>query len=235
MLWDFEKRRKEMVEYQLRLRDITDERVLAAMEKIPRHLFLPVEFWLRAYDDAPVPIGEGQTMSQPYMVAFMTQALRLKKEDKVLEIGTGSGYQTAVLAEIVDKVYTVEVRPYLAARAKEILEELGYALKIIFRISNGHWGYEEAAPYDAILVTAAAPNIPPALIDQLAEFISYQAIDESAELAKIRGTYPTFKGSGWSKGFVPFDTLDIDETDRKVKLAVNRTQRLAWDKLRTKV
>ncbi|HHT9119197.1 MAG TPA: protein-L-isoaspartate(D-aspartate) O-methyltransferase [Candidatus Hypogeohydataceae bacterium YC41] len=169
VLWDFEKRRKEMVEYQLRLRDITDERVLAAMEKIPRHLFLPVEFWLRAYDDAPVPIGEGQTMSQPYMVAFMTQALRLKKEDKVLEIGTGSGYQTAVLAEIVDKVYTVEVRPYLAARAKEILEELGYALKIIFRISNGHWGYEEAAPYDAILVTAAAPNIPPALIDQLAD------------------------------------------------------------------
>lgn len=169
MLWDFEKRRKEMVEYQLRLRDITDERVLAAMEKIPRHLFLPVEFWLKAYDDAPVPIGEGQTISQPYMVACMTQALLLKKEDKVLEIGTGSGYQTAVLAEIVDKVYTVEIRPYLAKRAVEILEELGYAPKVVFHISNGHCGYEETAPYDAIVVTAAAQSIPPALIEQLAD------------------------------------------------------------------
>ncbi len=169
MLWDFEKRRREMVDYQLRLRDITDERVLAAMEKIPRHLFLPVEFWLRAYDDCPVPIGEGQTISQPYMVACMTQALQLKKEDKVLEIGTGSGYQTAVLAEIVDKVYTVEIRPYLAKRAREILEELGYASKVVFHISNGHCGYEGAAPYNAILVTAAAQSIPPALIDQLAD------------------------------------------------------------------
>jgi protein-L-isoaspartate(D-aspartate) O-methyltransferase len=169
MLWDFEKRRKEMVDYQLRLRDITDERVLAAMEKIPRHLFLPVEFWLRAYDDAPVPIGEGQTMSQPYMVACMTQALLLKREDKVLEIGTGSGYQTAVLAEIVDKVYTVEIRSNLAKRAREILEELGYANKVVFHIANGHSGYEEASPYDAILVTAAAQSIPPALIDQLAD------------------------------------------------------------------
>lgn len=169
MLWDFEKRRKEMVAYQLRMRDITDERVLAAMEKIPRHLFLPVEFWLRAYDDAPVPIGEGQTMSQPYMVACMTQALLLKKEDKVLEIGTGSGYQTAVLAEMVDKVYSVEIRSYLANRAREMLEELGYAPKVTFLISDGQSGYKEAAPYNAILVTAAAGSIPPALLEQLAD------------------------------------------------------------------
>jgi protein-L-isoaspartate(D-aspartate) O-methyltransferase len=169
VLWDFEKRRKEMVDYQLRLRDITDERVLSAMEKIPRHLFLPVEFWLRAYDDAPVPIGEGQTMSQPYMVACMTQALQLKREDRVLEIGTGSGYQTAVLAEIVDKVYTVEIRPYLAKRAREILEELGYASRVVFHTANGHMGYKEEAPYNAILVTAAARSIPMDLIDQLTD------------------------------------------------------------------
>ncbi|HHT9132466.1 MAG TPA: protein-L-isoaspartate(D-aspartate) O-methyltransferase [Candidatus Tripitaka californicus] len=169
MLWDFEKRRKEMVEYQLRLRDIIDERVLRAMEKIPRHLFLPVEFWLRAYDDAPVPIGEGQTMSQPYMVACMTQASLLKKEDRVLEVGTGSGYQTAVLAEIVDKVHTVEIRPHLAKRAREILEELGYAPRVAFHVANGQYGYEEAAPYNAILVTAAAQSIPPALTEQLAD------------------------------------------------------------------
>ncbi len=168
-LWDFEKRRKEMVEYQLRLRGIADERVLRAMEKIPRHLFMPVEYWWRAYDDAPAPIGEGQTISQPYMVACMTEALQLKKEDRVLEIGTGSGYQTAVLAEIVDKVYTVEIRPLLAKRAKETLEELGYESKVVFHVCNGQLGHKESSPYDAILVTAAARSIPPTLVEQLAD------------------------------------------------------------------
>ena len=168
-MMDLTHRRKEMVRTQLLMRDITDERVLQAMEKIPRHLFLPVELWNRAYEDGPVPIGEGQTMSQPYMVACMTQALQLKKEDKVLEIGTGSGYQTAVLAEIVDKVYTLEISPNLSQRAGYVLEELGYSKKIVFHIGNGHLGYEEEAPFDAILVTAAASNVPPSLVTQLGE------------------------------------------------------------------
>lgn len=168
-LMDFELRREEMVRTQLRARDITDVRVLRAMEKVPRHLFMPVELWYRAYDDAPAPIEEGQTISQPYMVACMTQELLLRETDKVLEIGTGSGYQTAILAEIVDHVYTVEIRPKLLERARGILEELGYGHKITFHLGNGHVGYEEKAPYDAIIVTAAAESVPPALVSQLAE------------------------------------------------------------------
>ncbi|MFQ5863467.1 MAG: protein-L-isoaspartate(D-aspartate) O-methyltransferase [Candidatus Brocadiales bacterium] len=166
---DFEIRRKEMVKTQLRMRDITDERVLQAMEKVPRHLFMPVEMWSRAYDDAPAPIGDGQTISQPYMVACMTQALQLRKTDRALEIGTGSGYQTAILAEIVDKVYTVEIRPALLERARDILVELGYGDRITFHAGNGHIGYEEEAPYNAIIVTAAADNVPPALVAQLSD------------------------------------------------------------------
>ncbi|MEE9584680.1 MAG: protein-L-isoaspartate(D-aspartate) O-methyltransferase [Candidatus Brocadiales bacterium] len=168
-LIDFDTRRKEMVWIQLRRRDITDERVLAAMEKVPRHLFMPVELWDRAYDDAPAPIGEAQTISQPYMVACMTQALHLKRTDRVLEIGTGSGYQTAVLAEMVDHVYTVEIRPTLLERARGVLEELGYSHKITFRVGNGHTGCKEGAPYDAIIVTAAADCVPPALVTQLTD------------------------------------------------------------------
>ena len=166
---DFETRRKEMVRVQLRGRDITDRQVLRAMEEVPRHLFMPVEMWNKAYDDAPAPIGEAQTISQPYMVACMTQALQLEKTDRVLEIGTGSGYQTAILAEIVDYVYTVEIRPRLLDRARGILEELGYGHKITFRVGNGHIGYEEEAPYDAIIATAAADSVPPALVTQLAD------------------------------------------------------------------
>jgi len=166
---DFETRRKEMVRVQLRGRDITDRQVLMAVEKVPRLLFMPVEMWNKAYDDAPAPIGEAQTISQPYMVACMTQALQLGKTDRVLEIGTGSGYQTAILAEIVDYVYTVEIRPRLLDRARGILEELGYGHEITFRVGNGHIGYEEEAPYDAIIVTAAADSVPPALVTQLAD------------------------------------------------------------------
>ena len=166
---DFETKRMEMVRTQLRGRDIVDERVLKAMEKVPRHLFMPVDVWSRAYDDMPAPIGEAQTISQPYMVACMTQALQLRRSDRVLEIGTGSGYQTAILAEMVDNVYTVEIRPVLLERARDTLEELGYGHRITFRVSDGHTGYKEEAPYDAIIVTAAADNIPPALVTQLAD------------------------------------------------------------------
>ncbi|MFQ5957045.1 MAG: protein-L-isoaspartate(D-aspartate) O-methyltransferase [Candidatus Brocadiales bacterium] len=166
---DFETRRKDMVRTQLLSRGITDERVLQAMEKVPRHLFMPVEMWYRAYDDCPAPIGEAQTISQPYMVACMTQAMQLKKTDRVLEIGTGSGYQTGILAEIVDNVYTVEIRPALLDKARGILEELGYGHKITFHVGNGHIGYEAQAPYDAIIVTAAADSVPPALVTQLSD------------------------------------------------------------------
>ncbi len=166
---DFEERRKQMVRTQLMTRGITDGRVLKAMERVPRHLFMPVEMWDRAYDDGPAPIGEGQTISQPYMVACMTEALQPKETDRVLEIGTGSGYQTAILAEIVGHVYTVEIRPTLLHRARGILEELGYGHKITFHIGNGHVGYEEEAPYDAIIVTAAADSVPPSLVTQLSD------------------------------------------------------------------
>ncbi len=169
VLTDFETRRLDMVWAQLRGRDITDSRVLKAMEKVPRHLFMPVEMWSRAYDDMPLPIGEGQTISQPYMVACMTQALRLRVTDRVLEIGTGSGYQTAVLAEVVDRLYTVEIRSVLLERARAVLEELGYGNKITFHAGNGHLGYEEESPYDAIIVTAAADSVPSALVAQLAD------------------------------------------------------------------
>ncbi len=168
-LTDFETRRMEMVGAQLLKRDITDERVLAAMGKVPRHLFMPVELWGRAYDDAPAPIGEAQTISQPYMVACMTQALQLRATDRVLEIGTGSGYQTAVLAEVTDHVYTVEIRSALFERAREILEELDYTHKITFHVGDGYAGYKKEAPYDGIIVTAAAENVPQELVKQLAE------------------------------------------------------------------
>ncbi|MBI4007890.1 MAG: protein-L-isoaspartate(D-aspartate) O-methyltransferase [Planctomycetes bacterium] len=166
---NFSEARKAMVEDQLRLRDITDERVLAAMEKVPRHRFLPIELWDRAYDDTPLPIGDGQTVSQPYMVAFMTQALMLKENDKVLEVGTGSGYQAAVLAEIIEHVYTIEVRPNISRKARKILDELGYSEKITMLIGDGSRGLKEEAPYDGIIVTAAYTIIPTPLLDQLAE------------------------------------------------------------------
>ncbi len=165
----YDEKRKQMVQKQLISRGIVDEKVLRAMGKIPRHRFLPVELWDRAYEDAPVPIEAGQTISQPYMVAYMIQALSLKREDKILEIGTGSGYQTAVLAEMLEKIYTIEVRPQLAKKAMRILNELGYGDKVKFYISNGSLGYEDEAPFDSIIVTAATFNIPEPLIEQLAE------------------------------------------------------------------
>jgi protein-L-isoaspartate(D-aspartate) O-methyltransferase len=158
--------RRRMVAEQLRSRDIVDERVLAAMGKVPRHLFVPEAYAAMAYEDTPLPIGEGQTISQPYIVALMTQEIRPKASDRVLEIGTGSGYQAAVLAELVGEVYTIELIGELGRRAAALLTRLDYA-NVRCRIGNGYLGWPEAAPFDAILVTAAADSIPPRLVDQL--------------------------------------------------------------------
>jgi protein-L-isoaspartate(D-aspartate) O-methyltransferase len=164
---DFARLRHRMVEDQLRARRVTDERVLMAMEKIPRHLFVPRSRRQIAYDDGPLPIGLGQTISQPYMVARMTELLHLSPADRVLEIGTGSGYQAAVLAELAGQVWTVERHPDLARCAERLLLELGYD-KVRVIAGDGTLGFAEAAPYDAIVVTAAAPHVPENLRRQLA-------------------------------------------------------------------
>lgn len=162
----FAEKRRMMVETQIKARGVTDERVLAAMEKVPRHLFVPPQYLDEAYDDHPLPIGYGQTISQPYIVAYMTELLRLKPGDKVLEIGTGSGYQAAILAEITDEVYTVEIIPELARSAEERLRRLGYG-KVKVLNADGYYGWEEHAPYDAIIVTCAPDHIPQPLVQQL--------------------------------------------------------------------
>ncbi|HMK31956.1 MAG TPA: protein-L-isoaspartate(D-aspartate) O-methyltransferase [Terriglobales bacterium] len=160
--------RAAMVQLQLRQRGIRDERVLEAMLRVPRHLFVPPEFGREAYADTPVPIGEGQTISQPFIIAYMLQALALTAQDRVLEIGTGSGYQTALLGELVSEVYSVERYATLLQRARAALDRLGYR-NIVLIQSDGSEGYSAAAPYDAITVGAAAPEIPPALFQQLRE------------------------------------------------------------------
>lgn len=165
---DYDILRKQMVEQQLVTRDITDERVLSAMLKVPRHLFVSEDQRSEAYNDYPLPIGYGQTISQPYMVAIMTQLLRLTGKEKVLEIGTGSGYQTAILAELADKVYTVEIIEELSMSAQHLLRELGYK-NIEFKIGDGYLGWKEFAPYDVIIVTCGPEDIPQPLIDQLAD------------------------------------------------------------------
>ncbi|MDI6697912.1 MAG: protein-L-isoaspartate(D-aspartate) O-methyltransferase [Candidatus Saccharicenans sp.] len=162
----YDRERKDMVDFQIRRRGVSDRKVLKAMLKVPRHLFVPEQMRELAYGDEPLPIGEGQTISQPYIVAYMTEALRLRGREKMLEIGTGSGYQTAILAEIAREVYTVELIPELSARARGLLEKLGYR-NINFRVGDGTLGWPEHAPYDAILVSAAPASVPPALIDQL--------------------------------------------------------------------
>ncbi len=162
------KKRHEMVEYQIKARGIKDERILRSMLSVPRHLFIPEKFSCEAYEDYPVPIGKGQTISQPYIVAAMTEALELEGDERVLEIGTGSGYQTAILAEIVKEVFTIEREKALLDRAKEILDRLGYK-NIRYKLGDGTLGWPEEAPFQRIIVTAAAPEIPPPLKDQLAE------------------------------------------------------------------
>ena len=157
-----------MVEGQIAARGIADARVLGAMQTVPRHLFLEEALSDRAYDDSSLPIGEKQTISQPYIVALMTQALALQSTDKVLEIGTGSGYQTAILAELAARVYSIERVKSLALKARERLDRLGYR-NVAVRNSDGTYGWEEAAPFGAILVAAGSPSIPPMLVEQLRE------------------------------------------------------------------
>ncbi len=161
-------KRQQMVERDIRDRGLEDPVVLKVMGKVPRHLFVDESLRSQAYGDHPLPIGEGQTISQPYVVALMTAALRLTSGDRVLEIGTGSGYQAAVLAEIVKEVYTVEIRKPLADKAAERLASLGYR-NVKVKCSDGYFGWEEQAPFDAIIITAAANHIPPPLIKQLKE------------------------------------------------------------------
>jgi len=163
----YERRREEMVRRQIEARGVRDPRVLAAMRKVPRHLFVSEALRHKAYEDYPLPIGEQQTISQPYIVAEMSQALDLTPDDRVLEIGTGSGYQAAVLAEIVFRVYTIERLHNLYVRARRLFDTLRYH-NIVTRYSDGTLGWKDEGPFDAIIVTAGAPAVPEALVSQLA-------------------------------------------------------------------
>jgi protein-L-isoaspartate(D-aspartate) O-methyltransferase len=165
---DFAAKRRSMVADQIAARGIRDPRVLEAMAEVPRHLFVPPDAAGQAYEDYPLAIGNGQTISQPYIVALMTECLALKGGEKVLEVGTGSGYQAAVLGRIAGRVFTVEIDPALAGRAARTLERLGFG-NVRVRPGDGFFGWPEEAPFDAIIVTAAAPEVPQALFAQLAE------------------------------------------------------------------
>jgi protein-L-isoaspartate(D-aspartate) O-methyltransferase len=160
--------RKAMVSSQIAARGVRDPRVLRAMSAVPRHMFVPAGLTAEAYEDTPLAIGEGQTISQPYIVAVMTESLALKGGEKVLEVGTGSGYQAAVLGRIAGSVFSIEIHPDLARRAAATLERLGYA-NIHVRAGDGFFGWPDEAPFDGIVVTAAAPEVPPALFAQLAD------------------------------------------------------------------
>jgi len=163
---NFKTERERMVDLQLKARGIKNEKILDAMRKIHRHRFVPKNMISYAYNDEPLPIGEGQTISQPYIVAYMTESLELKGTDKVLEVGTGSGYQTAILAELADEVYTVELINSLSENARRILKEMFYT-NIFFKVGDGTYGWKDNAPYDAIIVTAAPAKIPRFLEEQL--------------------------------------------------------------------
>ncbi|MFH1117722.1 MAG: protein-L-isoaspartate(D-aspartate) O-methyltransferase [Pseudomonadota bacterium] len=163
---DFTAARRRMVETQLRTRGITDGRVLEAMGEVPRHLFVQPPLQAEAYDDNPLPIGHGQTISQPYMVAVMTELLLLEGSERVLEVGTGSGYQAAVLSRLCKWVYTIEAVEVLSVGARKTLTECGYD-NITFRVGDGSSGWPEEAPFDAIMVTAGAPRVPDILVNQL--------------------------------------------------------------------
>jgi len=164
----FKEERKLMVEEQIKKRGIKDSTIIKAFLKVPRHRFVPIKYRKMAYKDHPLPIGEGQTISQPYIVAYMTQILNLSKTDKVLEIGTGSGYQAAILGELSDSIYTIEIITSLGNRASRLLQEMGYS-NIKVKIGDGYQGWEEYAPFDAIIVTCAPTEIPNALKNQLKE------------------------------------------------------------------
>lgn len=164
--FDFEAMRNRMVDEQLVARGISDKKVLDAFRKVPRHEFTPEEHWENAYADYPLPIGDGQTISQPYMVALMTESLALNNNGRVLEVGTGSGYQMAILAHIAKEVYSVERFTSLAESSKEALDKLGYK-NCMIKVGDGSLGWEDHAPYDGIVVTAGAPGIPESLVGQL--------------------------------------------------------------------
>jgi protein-L-isoaspartate(D-aspartate) O-methyltransferase len=164
----FDQAREQMVEEQLQSRGIHDQRVLAAMRRVPRHLFVENALQRRAYDDTPLPIGQDQTISQPFMVALMSQLLELKGHERILEIGTGSGYQTAVLAELAREVFSIERIESLTRCARACLERLGYGERVHMRTADGSDGWSEAAPFDGIMVTAAVQRIPRPLVQQLA-------------------------------------------------------------------
>jgi protein-L-isoaspartate(D-aspartate) O-methyltransferase len=164
---EFKDQRRRMVERQIRDRGIKNQAVLEAMMKVPRHRFVTAEYVTSAYEDHPLPIGQGQTISQPYIVAYMTEAAEISDNEKVLEIGTGSGYQAAILGELAKEVYTIEIIPELAERARRTLGDLGYK-NVHVKTGNGYEGWAEYAPYDGIVVTAAPDEVPKALIDQLA-------------------------------------------------------------------
>ncbi len=165
---DYVQQRAGMVQRQIARRGVADASVLRAMRAVPRHLFVPEGEVRHAYEDRPLPIGYGQTISQPYIVAYMTELLALEPGERVLEVGTGSGYQAAILAEIVEAVYTVEIIPELASAAEQRLRRLGYGSVQVKR-ADGYYGWSEHAPFDAIVVTAAAEHVPPPLIEQLKE------------------------------------------------------------------
>ena len=198
----FKEARQRMIEKDLKGRDISDPKVLSAMEKVKRHLFVNKDLWSVAYNDHPLTIGEGQTISQPYIVALMTQCLTLEPTDKVLEIGTGSGYQAAVLAELVDKVYSIEIKKGLAKKASAKLKDLGYR-NIEVKQGDGYFGWPEHAPFDAVIVTCAPDNIPPPLTKQLkeggrliipvGETLLYQTL---TLVTKVKGTLQVERISG---------------------------------------
>lgn len=158
--------RKKMVSSQIRLRGVFDKNVLSAMIEVPRHSFVPKKLISQAYEDHPVPIGQGQTISQPYVVALMTESLKLKGGERVLEIGTGSGYQAAILAKIAKDVYSIEIKERLYKKASEVLQSMGFT-NVKTRHGDGYFGWAEAAPFDCIMITAAVDHIPPPLLKQL--------------------------------------------------------------------
>jgi protein-L-isoaspartate(D-aspartate) O-methyltransferase len=198
---DYRHARERMIKNQLIPRGITDKRVLQAMAKVHRHVFIEEAIAGEAYSDHPLPIGQKQTISQPYIVALMTQILKLNGTEKVLEIGTGSGYQTAILAELAEKVYTIErIRP-LMEKARYLLNSMDYT-NILFKYFDGTLGWQQYAPFDAIIVTAGAPQIPENLIDQLAEGgrmvvpVGGKTNQELLEIIKTKNSYRTVKHGG---------------------------------------
>ncbi|MBM3435538.1 MAG: protein-L-isoaspartate(D-aspartate) O-methyltransferase [Bacteroidetes bacterium] len=208
----YEMKRETMVESQIKARGITDQDVLNAMLKVERHLFVPAELAKEAYMDYPLPIGEGQTISQPYIVALMTEVLNLNENSRVLEIGTGSGYQAAVLAEICDSVFSVEIFESLASKAANLLKVLGYS-NIKIKSGDGYMGWPEFSPFDAIIVTCAPTEIPQPLLDQLAEggkMVIPVGESHSQELLLLEKRKGTIK----EKAIVPVRFVPMIDTSR---------------------